>query len=434
VAPLRRIRNLDVAAELTLLAPIVLLQRRYIDASVIAAVPGLAYLMARCAWIALAPGRRAAPDAGKAPRAAPAKPLLNALTPNLETTRRVRLLRLLLGALALTTAMVGISSTNQVDVIFAVMEGATKLIHGVLPYGHMPGDIIHGDTYPVLSYALYAPLALASPVSSFWDSVDIALAATVAAALASAWALLRACAGPRRVGGAPRPPEAEEAGLRAALAWLSFPAVLIVVSTGTTDVLLGTMLLAAVLLWRRPALSCGLLAAAAWFKFAPVVLVPIWLAPLRGRRLLAALAAMGLVSAAMVAMLLGLGGLQGVRAMIHAISYQFSRGAEQSPWAALGIEWLQPVGQACLLGLVAGAALRLRRDPDLAADRSRLAALSAAILIGLQLAADYWAFLYLVWVLPLFCVSLLESRALSPVGAPATADPGRSGLQPVYAQ
>jgi hypothetical protein len=37
-----------------------------------------------------------------------------------------------------------------------------------------------------------------------------------------------------------------------------------------------------------------------------------------------------------------------------------------------------------------------------------MAALSAAILIGLQLAADYWAFLYLVWVMPLVCLSLLE--------------------------
>ena len=70
-----------------------------------------------------------------------------------------------------------------VDVIYAVMEGATKLIHGVLPYGHLPPGVIHGDTYPILSYALYTPLALVAPVSSLWDSVDGGLAVAVLAAL-----------------------------------------------------------------------------------------------------------------------------------------------------------------------------------------------------------------------------------------------------------
>ena len=94
--------------------------------------------------------------------------------------------------------MVGVSSPNAVDVIYAVMEGATRLIHGVLPYGHMPGDVIHGDTYPVLSYALYAPLAALAPVRSTWDSVDLALAASVVAgALAAAWALFITVAGGR---------------------------------------------------------------------------------------------------------------------------------------------------------------------------------------------------------------------------------------------
>ena len=41
-----------------------------------------------------------------------------------------------------------------------------------------------------------------------------------------------------------------------------------------------------------------------------------------------------------------------------------------------------------------------------------MAALCAAILIGIQLSADYWAFLYLAWVIPLIGVSVLsESRS-----------------------
>ena len=59
-----------------------------------------------------------------------------------------------------------------------------------------------------------------------------------------------------------------------------------------------------------------------------------------------------------------------------------------------------------------------------------MAALIAAILIGLQLSADYWAFLYLAWIVPMVGVSLLADRgaaaelpeaatSVSRVGAPA---------------
>ena len=424
VAPLRRIRNLDVAMALSLLGSVVLLQRRYVAPSVLAALPGLSYLMVRCAWVAL----------GSARASDPGTPLLNVLPRSIDASRRVRCLRLLLAAVALVFVMVGVSSPGAVDVIYAVMEGATKLVHGVLPYGHMPGDVVHGDTYPLLSYLLYMPLAWWAPVSSMWDSVDGALAVAVAAALATGWALFRSAAGARGSRRRPRPPELEEAGLRAALCWLSFPLLLITVSTGTTDVVLAAMLVMALLVWRRPGLSTTLLAAAAWFKLVPAVLMPIWLAPLRGRRLAVAVIAILGVSAALAGVLLAFGGVSGITAMLHAVEYQFSRGSPQSLWAALGIDRLQPVGQACLLGLIAGAAVRLRRDPELAGDRRRIAALCAALLIGTQLAAQYWAFLYVVWVLPLLCLSLLESRAVAPEAAHARAGGEQPALRPVWAR
>jgi Glycosyltransferase family 87 len=305
-----------------------------------------------------------------------------------------------------------VSSTDPVDVIYAVMQGATRLVHGVLPYGHMPPGILHGDTYPILSYALYAPLALFWPVNTLWDSVDAGLAVAVVAALGAAWAVFRVTAGSRarRSADRGRSAQAEEAGLRAALAWLAFPPLLITASTGTTDVLLAALLAVAVLLWRRPAWCNGVLAIAGWFKLAPFALLPLSLAPLRGRRLAASLAAIGAVSAASLSILLALGGIHGPSEMAHAVAFQFSRGSLQSVWSALGIEGLQPVGQACVLGLVAAAVVKLRREPELAHDRARMAALTASILIGLQLAADYWAFLYLVWVVPLVCGALYADR------------------------
>lgn len=415
VTPWRRLRNLDVAASLLLAMSVVLFQHRYVSASLICSAAGMLYLLTRCAWTALGTPRTASRST----------PLLTAITPGLDPARRVRWLRWLLVAVALMCAMIGLGSTDPVDVIYAVMEGATRMTHGVLPYGHLPPGIFHGDTYPILSYALYVPFALLMPVNNVWDPVEVGLFVAVIAALVSAWAVFRLAAGRRSPRAPGRSPEAEEAGLRAAVISLAFAPALITVSTGTTDVVLAAMLAIAVLAWRRPAWCAGLLSLAGWFKLAPFVLLPVVLAPHRGRRLALPLAVVALVSVLPIGLLLALGGAHGVSEMLHAIAYQFSRGSYQSVWGALGIPGLQPAGQACVLGLITGAVIKLRREPDLARDRARMAALTAAILLGLQLAADYWAFLYLIWVTPLIGYSVLARPAVaeeaveSPVAVPA---------------
>jgi hypothetical protein len=424
VTPWRRLRNLDVGVALSLLVPVVLFQHRYLDASMVAAVPGMAYLFVRCLLTAFGPARQARPS----------RSLLEALTPRMEPARRVRWLRLLLIGMALVFVMVGVSSPNAVDVLYAVMEGATTLVHGVLPYGHLPPGIIHGDTYPILSYALYTPVALVAPVSSEWNSVDAGLAVAVLAALVAAWAVFRTIAGPQpKTPSLGRPPELEQAGLRAALAWLTFPPVLITVSTGTTDVVLAAMLAVSVLLWRRPAAASTMLALAGWFKLAPFALLAVRLAPLRGRALATAIAAVVLVSLPLFGLLIVLGGSSGPADMVHAISYQLSRGSLQSVWSVLGIEGLQPLAQGCVLGLIAGATVMLWLEPGLATQRARMAAVTAAILIALQLATDYWAFLYLVWFGPLIGVSLLaDAPAVAPVAVESSSAP-RGALEPAPA-
>jgi hypothetical protein len=202
-----------------------------------------------------------------------------------------------------------------------------------------------------------------------------------------------------------------------ALAWLAVPPLLVTVSTGTTDVMLGAILAGAALLWRRPAACSGMLAVGGWFKLAPFALLPICLAPLRGRRLTRAVAAVVGVSLPPVALLLALGGLHGPVDMLHAMSFQLSRGSLQSVWSVLGVGGVQPLAQAGVIGLIVAAVVKLRREPDLAHDRARMAALGAVVLLGLQLAADYWAFLYLVWVIPLVGLWLLADPIPSPAAA-----------------
>lgn len=409
VWPWRRVRNLDVGAALSLIAPVVLIQHRFLDASVLAALPGLLYLLGRCLWTAFWPGNEPA-----------SAPLLSLLTAGTRSAVVIRWMRIALLVLAAIYLMVSISAPSAVDVAYAAMEGATKLLHGILPYGHMPGDVVHGDTYPLLTYLAYVPAALIAPVRSVWDSADAALLLAALTALGLAFVLYRGSrAGDRAVPSS----RSEESGLRAAIAWLAFPSVLVTVSTGTTDVVLGAMLAVAVLLWRRPAMACGVLAAAAWFKLAPVLLLPLRLASLRGRALLRALAAVLVVSLPLLGLLLLLGGQHALAAMISAVGYQFSRGSPQSVWSILGLRSLQPLSQAAVLALVAYGAIVLRRSPQLALDRPRMAALAAAILIALQLSADYWAFLYVSWVAPLIVLLLLRPAAAPGVAPPAVLDP-----------
>ncbi len=357
VTPLRRVRNLDVLAVLSLLAPIILLAQRYRSASVLAAVPGLVYLIIRLLSVGL---RDREP--------APSRPLFAVVLAGVGPRQRRNVLTLLLIALLAAFVMVGVGSPQPTDVAYGVMEGATRLVHGILPYGHLPGDVVHGDTYPPLSYVLYVPAALIGPVSSVWDSVDAALAMAVGAACAVALIL-------RRAGSRPgSDPAGDEAGLSAAIAWLASPGLLIAVSTGTTDVMLGALILLAVVAWPRPRAGGAMIAVAGWFKLVPLLLAPLWLAAHRGRGRLQATAAFGALCTAMVGLVLVIGGSSGISAMVHAMSFQFSRGSPQSLWSVLGISGLQPVAQALVLGGVSFSAVRLaraRRHPeDLPARRS----------------------------------------------------------------
>ncbi len=398
VWPLPRLQNLDVLVSAGFVASIALYNDLLPTPFVTMSYACLAYLAARCAWRALA--RPRAP--------APSRPLFDSLTRGLGVAAQIRLLRVLLLAAALVVAMVGLSSLHVLDVGYAVMEGATAMLHGVLPYGHIP-DILHGDTYPIASYLLYVPFAALTPVHNAWGDADWTLALSVAGAVLVAWLLARAYRVARRPSAGAVAEGRRLAGLRAAVAWLCFPAVLVAVSTGTTDILLGASLLLAVLLWRRPGTSTGVLALGAWFKLVPVALMPFALARLRCRRdWIRVLGLVAVISLPMVLVLVALGGVGGVGAMLRAIGFQGERTSAFTLWDHIGSVPGQQLVEAAVLALIAGGALRLRRDGALARDRVRVGLLFAVVLIGLQIAADYWSFLYLAWFVPLVCLALCE--------------------------
>jgi hypothetical protein len=392
VWPVWRLRNLDVLVTASLVLSIVLLNRWLLTPMVLVTYPALVYLALRCAWWGL--GRRRT--------AAPSTSLFDLLTSRWSVDQRIRGLRLVTVALVALVVLVGLSSSNVLDVGYAVMEGATRIIHGVLPYGHIP-DILHGDTYPIGSYLFYAPLAWLTPVHGATDNADATLAVAVVAALCAAVGLSRMLS----VSSPGWRLDGQVAGLRVAITWLSFCPLIVTVSTGTTDVALAAMLVGGLLLWRRPGWSSAALSAAAWFKLAPVVLMPLLLARLRGRCLAGAGAAIVITSAIMVGAMVALGGLDSPQDMFMAVAYQFTRASPHTLWAVIGSVPLQQLAQAATLAFVVAAVLRLRREPALGEDRKRLAAMAGALLLGVQVSANYWNYMYLVWAFPFVALSLL---------------------------
>jgi hypothetical protein len=418
VVPLRRLRNLDALVLASLTATVVLLNEGLVGASVACASLGLAYLMIRC----LVVGLRACDSPTPA-----SSPLLSHLCAGWEPHRRVRLLRALVLATTLAFAMITLTSGGYTDVASASLEGATELLHGVLPYGHIQ-LAPHGDTYPLLNYVLYVPGALWRPVTTAFSDLSGSLTVALLASLLTGAALYRIGAGAQIAPGSGEP--REERRLRLTLAWFAFAPALLDASCGANNVLVAACLAWMLALRTRAGASLLALAMAVWVKLAPLVLVAIWI-PYSRRELVRSSTAAVALSLALTGLLVALGGPGAVAAMVNSMSFQFERSSFFAPWYTFGVQWLQPLVQAGVLALVASAALRLRADSSIRGDLVRLGALGAALLLGVQLSANYWTWSYLPWVFPLLAVALFApSSAPVPALAIGTGSPTSAGQAP----
>jgi hypothetical protein len=75
-----------------------------------------------------------------------------------------------------------------------------------------------------------------------------------------------------------------------------------------------------------------------------------------------------------------------------------------------GLEWLQTVLKVMVTGLAVMIAVLPRQR-----DAVQVAALAAAVLIGLQLVTVHWFYLYIVWFAPLVLVALFAAHRDRPV-------------------
>jgi hypothetical protein len=382
-----RIVHLDLAVLLGFSISYAFFNDANLDVSVPSAYPLLAYLLGRLVWVAFRPG------------AAP--PLQLALTPN----------ALLFGLVFLIGFRVALNvvNGNVIDVGYASVIGADRILHGGGLYGGFPPDNAHGDTYGPLAYAGYVPFVLAFPWSGTWDGLPAAHAAAMVfdlACLAGMW-----LAG-RRLGG-------RTLGLLLAYLWAACPFTLLVVNSGANDALVGALVLGAFLCLGRPVARGAFAVAAGMAKFAPLALVPLFVTYGRGRLVsLMAAAVTGVVVLAPVALGPGLG-----RFWDRTVGFQAERTSPFSIWGLYeGLEWIQAVLTVAAAALAVAVAFVPRRR-----DEVTVAALAGAVLIALQLTVTHWFYLYLVWFLPLLLIAVLGRPGVT---APGEA-PARSTAQRV---
>ena len=351
-----------------------------VDTSVPFVYPLLAYLLGRMLWIGLR--RRGVADEQRRP--------LQLLVP-------VSWLAIALIFLVGFRVALNVTSSNVIDVGYAGVIGADRLVDGHALYGAFPSDNASGDTYGPVVYEAYVPFEQALPWSGTWDGLPAAHGAAIAFDLLAC--LLCFLLG-RRVRG-------PDLGIVLAYAWAAYPFTLYAQMSNANDGLVAVLVLAALWAGGRPGARGALTALAGLTKFAPLALAPLLAAYPRPRARTIAWFAFGFVLAAALAFapILPHNDLRAF--WDHTIAFQAQRGSPFSIWGLYDpdVSWLNYAQRAVQ---IAGAVLALalafvprRRDVV------GLAACAAAILVALQLGVTHWFYLYIPWFFPLVMLALV---------------------------
>lgn len=349
-----------------------------VDVSVPLVYPLLAYLLARMLWIGLRSSERE-----------PREPL-RLLVP-------VSWLAIAVIFLVGFRVALNVTSSNVIDVGYAGVIGADRIVDGNALYGAFPGDNASGDTYGPVVYDAYVPFEQALTWSGRWDDLPAAHAAAITfdlLALALCFLIGRRVRGP-------------DLGVLLAYAWATYPFTLYALMSNANDALVAALVLAAVWAAGSAPARGALVALAGLTKFAPLALAPLFALHPRPRLRPVAAFAAAFAGAAALAFAPLLGSLDLRDFWEHTIAFQAQRGSPFSVWGLYDpdVAWLNYVQRAVQ---AAGALLALalafvprRRDVV------GLAACAAAILIALQLGVSHWFHLYIPWFFGLVMLALL---------------------------
>jgi hypothetical protein len=390
--------HLDLLMLLSFSVSLAFFNHAHIYASVPLAYPPLLYLLARM----LALLRRPRVDR-------PARPL-RLLVP-------VPLLAVGVIFLIGFRVALNVTDSNVVDVGYAGVIGAKKIVDGKPLYGGYPTDNEHGDTYGPVNYEAYVPFQQIFGWSGTWDDLPAAHAAAIffdLLAVGLLFLLGRRMRGPTL-------------GVLLAYSWVSFPFTLFSLESNSNDTLVAVLVLAALLAasYRSSAatLSRGALSALAGLtKFAPLALAPLLATDglrsvaLRRRPFMYALFMVGFLVMGAVAVIPALAHDSLHTIYERTIAYQSERNSPFSVWGLYGWHGGERVAEIAAVVLALGLAVIPRRG-----DVVGLAAGSAAILIGIELTLEHWFYLYIPWFFPLVMLALLGRYAPALRSSPAVA-------------
>lgn len=416
LADLRRpfsLRNLDLLALLSFSVSLWFFDRGLVFSSVPLVYPGLVYLIARAAWIGLR---------GRPPLASPP------VWP--------------VWVLAAATVFVGgfrigldLADSNVIDVGYSGVIGAQRIASGQAPWGHFPVEAgkpcapadadgrymwriqtngrcesanPNGDTYGPVAYEAYLPGNAAIGWKGKGDNLD---AARFTSILFDVLAMIGLALVGRRFGGA-------RLAATLAFAWAAYPFTQYVSSSNTNDAIQPVFLVFGFWLVTSAPARGALGALAAWTKFAPLLIAPLWATYPDARRLRPVLVyAAGFLAATLAVfsiLLLEPDPLHAARVFFdRTISNQIGRQSPFSLW-----DWRQyhaglpdlHILQHVLQGLLVAAALVLPFRPRVKSPL-QLAALSAALLIGFELVLTHWFYAYLAWFFPFVAFAVLAPVA-----------------------
>ena len=397
--------------------------RGNIGVSVPLAYPPLLYLLGRGLWL----GFRRRRGSG--------------LRPSLPiAVLAVATVFLVAGRVALNVA-----DSNVIDVGYSGVIGADRIADREPIYANFPGDDQSGDTYGPVAYYAYVPFEQVFPWSGTWDDLPAAHAASIFVDLATIAGLFLIG---RRLR---RGRRGTELGILLAFGWAACPYTAYALESNTNDALVSLTLVAALLCLTSPIPRGITLALSGLTKFAPLALGPLF-ATYGATEHRRASAATGparryarvvlpfTIAFAATVLVVSFQALQdpGLSTFWHRTIGE--QGGRDSPFSIWGqdhsLGWLQTLVKAAVVVLAVLVAFRPRRR-----DHVTVAALGAAVLIGMELTIDHWFYLYIPWFLPFLLVALLasgvvplrgdrEEDLLDPASEPVVADLDRDAHQP----
>jgi Glycosyltransferase family 87 len=381
-----RLLHLDLLVLLAFGISHIYFNRADIDTSVPLAYPVLLYLLVRMLVAGFRPRRRAGPLLPVVPAGA-----------------------LALALVFLVGFRIGLNvvDSNVIDVGYASVIGADRIMDGDGIYGEFPKDVEHGDTYGTVTYLAYVPFEQLMPWSGRWDDLPAAHGAAITFDLLTMLGLF--VLGRRWRRGR----EGHTLGIALAFAWAAYPYTLFAMNSNSNDTLVGMLVVWALVLLSSAPARGAMLALATGAKFSAGPLVPLF-AFGRGRPRARALLLFGAAFLAVLALVvvpwLPDGGLREI--YDRTVGYQAARESPFSIWGQEpSLEWLQTVVKVGAIGLALLVSFVPRRRGP-----AQVAALAAAVLIAFQLAVEYWFYLYIVWFAPLVFVALFASYRSQPVG------------------